>query len=173
MNNPVLSLQADWLPASELQADALVKSWLLEPASLTARLKSRCQQFRLQLLQQVAAPLPAFLSPLLPQAKQCQLREVLLFCDDSPCVYAQSWLPLQSLQQLQPLADLGEQPLGEYLFSHSELLRGQIEVSQLTLAAKPAWALSAGNYWARRSVLTIAGCSVLVAELFLPGAYQL
>jgi chorismate--pyruvate lyase len=80
---------------------------------------------------------------------------------------------LQSLQQLQPLADLGEQPLGEYLFSHPGLLRGQIEVSRLTLEAKPAWALSAGNYWARRSVLTIEGCSVLVAELFLPGTYQL
>lgn len=173
MSNPVFSLQANWLLASQLQAEPLVKSWLLEPASLTARLKSRCQQFRLQLLQQVAAPLPAFLVPLLPQAELCQLREVLLFCDNKPCVYAQSWLPSQSLQQLQPLADLGEQPLGEYLFTHPELSRGQIEVCQLNLKAKPAWSLQSGSYWARRSVFTVAGSSVLVAEIFLPAVYQL
>lgn len=146
--------------------------WLSEAGSLTARLKRYSHHFRLQRLQQEMAVLPAFLADMLPCTGNAQLREVLLWCDDKPCVYAQSWLPEQSLQTVSALADLGEQPLGEYLFCQPGLSRSQIEVTQLNVPQN-SWG-SGACCWARRSVFRLDGQSpVLVAEVFLPGVLTL
>lgn len=169
----VLSLQAPWQSANASVLPASLSPWLLESASLTARLKAHSSDFRLQLLGEHSLALPAFLQACFSQEiGACVRREVLMWCNHQPSVYAQSWLPAKSLQHLQQLAVLGEQPLGELLFQFPDVERSPIEVAQLALttALEP---IAVGSYWARRSVFTVAGQPLLVAEVFLPGVQQL
>ena len=120
-----------------------------------------------------AARLPAFLRPLLPDADAGQLREVMLWCDDMPCVYAQSWLPESTLEQMQPLARLGAQPLGEYIFQHASLERGAIEVALLEPGLLLPVVGRQQQLWARRSVFSVQQQPLLVQEIFLPGVLEL
>ncbi|EJI86299.1 MAG: chorismate--pyruvate lyase family protein [Alishewanella aestuarii] len=156
-----------WQQADASKAPATLLPWLLEPASLTARLKAHCQQFRLQLLAEQSLPLPQTLQSLLPASSLCTRREVLMWCDQQAAVYAQSWIPQSSQQRLQQLAALGEQPLGELLFQYPDLQRSPIEIARLSLP-RPSAEIAAGEYWARRSVFSVAGAPLLVAEVFLP-----
>ena len=144
--------------------------WILEPASLTARLKRHCDKFRVQVLNEQRATLPAFLQPLLPGTERAQLREVILWCDGKPCVYGQSWLPEQTIKTLRPLADMGERPLGDYIFQQPGLQRGSIEVTQLQLTLPDT--LTAQCY-TRRSVFKLNDLPLLVAEAFLPAMTEL
>lgn len=173
MAKPAISLATDWHLANTVALPPLLENWLLEPGSLTARLKSRARDFKLQVMQQQQQELPVFLQPLLPEIKIAQCREVLMSCNSLPCVYAQSWLPLQALSALQPLAELGEQPLGEVIFQQKNVARGVVEVARVKLHQPLAATVTSGEYWARRSIFTLAGQSLLVAEVFLDGILAL
>lgn len=96
---------------------------------------------------------------------------MILWCNDMPCVYAQSWLPQQTIALLQPLAQLGERPLGDYIFQHQSLQRGVIEAAQFDIAL-PQWDIAALCY-VRRSVFQLQGQPLLVAEAFLPDISKL
>ena len=174
MTNALISLDAYWQDAANYALPAQLAPWVLEPASLTARLKRHCQHFRVQLLNEGAELLPAFLQPLVPGTVDAQRREVMLWCDDKPCVYAQSWLPQQTINSLRPLADLGERPLGDYIFQQPGLTRGTIDVAELLLAGSVLEKFnSSGRCLARRSVFQLNGLPLLVAEVFLPAITQL
>ena len=166
VNTPFISLDAVWQNAGSQPLPPQLAPWILEPASLTARLKRHSRQFRVQVLNEQRCTLPAFLRLLLPDTHTAQLREVILWCNDMPCVYAQSWLPEQTVNALRPLADLGERPLGDYIFQQPGLRRGIIEATQLDIAL-PQLSI-AGPCHARRSVFTLSGLPLLVAEAFLP-----
>jgi chorismate lyase len=168
---PLISLDTYWQDASKMALPQALSPWILEAASLTARLKRHCQQFRVQVLQQQRITLPRFLQPLLPDTRQAQVREVILWCNETPCVYAQSWLPEQTLAALRPLADLGERPLGDYIFQHQDLHRGTIEAAQLQLLL-PQLQLNTPCL-ARRSVFQLQQQPLLVAEVFLPAMANL
>lgn len=173
MAKPAISLAATWQSASAVTLPPLLRAWLLEPGSLTAGLKQRADDFQLQVLQQQQLDLPAFLQPQLPGISIAQCREVLMSCNALPCVYAQSWLPLPTLAALQPLAELGEQPLGEIIFQQPNVKRSAVEVARVQLQQPLAATVAAGEYWARRSVFTLAGHPLLVAEVFLDGVLAL
>lgn len=173
MAEPAISLAADWQLASAVTLPPMLQAWLLEPASLTARLKNRARDFQLQVLQQQQQALPDFLQPLLPGIAVAQCREVLMSCNKLPCVYAQSWLPLQTLAELQPLAELGDQPLGEVIFQQQHVSRSAVEVARVYLRQPLVTTVATGEYWARRSVFTLAGHPLLVAEVFLDGIVTL
>lgn len=169
----VLSLDAHWQVADTDALPLALRPWLLEPASLTARLKAHSRNFRLQLLSEEKTLLPEFLQRCLAvKTLYCVRREVLMWCNNQPTVYAQSWLPEQSVQQLQQLAALGEQPLGELLFQFPDVTRSPIEIALLPVT-NAVESIAAGDYWARRSVFTVTGQPLLVAEVFLPGVLQL
>ena len=168
-----MSLDQPWQDARSLTLPAELAPWILEPASLTARLKRHCRHFRLQLLNERQSALPSFLQPLLLGTVHAQLREVILWCDDKPCVYAQSWLPQQTINQLQPLADMGERPLGDYIFQQAGLSRGTIEATELTLQGTLTSITQDSRCFARRSVFQLHGLPLLVAEVFLPAITQL
>lgn len=110
--------------------------------------------------------LPDFLQPLLGSEHSALLREVILWCNDKPCVYAQSWLPRTTIEQLTPLADLGERPLGDYIFQHQGLRRGIIEVTRLEV--KLPQHNVAEHCYTRRSVFQLQDLPLLVSEAFLP-----
>lgn len=178
LTTPHICLDARWQDAGQLSLPPQLAPWLLEAASLTARLKRHCQKFRVQVLNEQRTTLPVFLQSLLPATVDAQVREVILWCDGLPCVYAQSWLPQQTIQALRPLADLGERPLGDYIFQQPDLRRGKIEVAKLDIATLHAdMALlplpAQTSCYARRSVFRLNGLPLLVAEVFLPALAQL
>ncbi|WP_333796647.1 chorismate--pyruvate lyase family protein [Rheinheimera sp.] len=144
--------------------------WLSAQGSLTRLLKAYKPGFHLQLLQQQHQPLPAALV----SRWQCShglCREVLMSLDGQPAVFAQSWLPDSTIAALQPLAMLGEQPLGEYIFTQPGLSRGGIEVlclpQGLQLPAVPGAAHT--ELWGRRSYFSLQQHEFLVQEIFLTG----
>ena len=160
----------------ELSAGTL--DWLLDPDSLTARLKQHCQCFEVKVLgQSVQACSPVEASNDIHPGEQVLVREVLLFCDNKPQVFARSLLPLASLTgEEQQLAHLGNQSLGQVLFNQASLQRKSIQISSFgpesrvaTLAHDLDMPLK-GAMWGRRSTFMLKDKPLMVAEVFLPGS---
>lgn len=171
-----ISLSANWQCNSATNDLSHVeREWLCEPGSLTAKLKSRAHSFSVKVLQEQAFELTSEQKALLECDTQSALnREVILYCDEMPMVYAQSWLP--DTQFKNTLHNMGERPLGDVIFQHSELVRNNIEIAcfdlhhpiqhltkDLKLILKPLLG--------RRSVFSLNNYNFLVCEVFLPGAY--
>lgn len=174
-----ITLSSHWCDAQECSLPEHLQSWLLDPNSLTARLKSHCHHFRVELLGQRVELCQASEAVALIQAgEQVLVREVLLFCDEKPQVFARSLLPLSSLTGTeQALANLGTQSLGQVLFNNPSLERQSIEVSEFdrnSCVAKLAHDLQlnvASNLWGRRSIFVLENKPLMVAEVFLPDAF--
>ena len=159
-----------------------LKSWLLDPDSLTARLKTHCHQFRVELLGQQVEKCQAHEAvDAIPVGENVLVREVLLYCDDKPQVFARSLLPMSSLTGAeQALANLGTQSLGQVLFNNPSLERKTIEVATFDLnssVGKLANDLQLNvthTLWGRRSIFVLENKPLMVAEVFLPDsvAYQ-
>jgi chorismate--pyruvate lyase len=174
-----VQMLAHWQPPESVILSNSLRDWLLDPSSLTARLKCHGQQFRVKLLgQRIQACDAAEANDDVIAGEQVLVREVLLYCDDIPQVFARSLLPLSSLTGTQQqLAHLGTQSLGQVLFNHPDLQRKKIEVAvfdQYSSVANLAnyLALNQTQYplWGRRSVFVLAAKPLMVAEVFLPGA---
>lgn len=154
-------------------------NWLLDPSSLTARLSKCCRQFRVEVIGQEIQPCSAQEATTdINKGEDVLVREVLLFCDDIPQVFARSLLPLKSLTgEEQQLAHLGNQSLGQVLFSKKELRRKCIEISsfsqnsQVSALAKQLGLTVQGELWGRRSTFMLHNKALMVAEIFLPDAF--
>lgn len=168
---PEFLLQGLWSPAHTELLPPHYQPWLLEAGSLTALLRLHCQHFALEVVTERQSILP----PEWQQQWQQQhalCREVILYCDHQPVVYAQSWLPATTIAQLQYLAALGQQPLGDVIFQHPSLQRGPIEVAYWPELELPRLGLQHG-LWGRRSVFSLLQQPFLVQEVFLPGVKDL
>ncbi|MCB1875104.1 MAG: chorismate lyase [Chromatiales bacterium] len=155
-----------------------VSAWLLDPASLTARLKGLCGAgFRVRLLRQKWRR---------PQACEAQrlgmlrgefalVREVHLYCGERVLVYARTVIPRSTLKgRTRSLARLGTRPLGEVLFADPNMQRGPLEIARIPrdipdYRAFLGEGLAGDAAWGRRSVFRLSGRSLLVSEIFLPG----
>ncbi|MDH5483976.1 MAG: chorismate lyase [Gammaproteobacteria bacterium] len=155
---------------------AEVQRWLFDSSSLTARIISRCQgNFRVHVLsQRRMTPTPDEIRVLgLRYRSQAIIRQVILYCDDTPWVYARSVIPITTLiGPLRRLANLGSRPLGEILFSDKSIVRGEVEITELK-ENHPHYRLTGyragGSIWGRRSVFNKYRKKLLVSEFFLPG----
>lgn len=153
--------------------------WLLDPSSLTARLKSCCSEFRVEVLGQKIEKCNALeANEDIAFGEQVLVREVVLFCDNKPQVFARSLLPLNSLSGAeQQLAELGQQPLGQVLFNDPHLVRKCIEVAHFEQTSHLAQLVNALGMrqehilWGRRSVFILKNKPIMVAEVFLPNSY--
>jgi chorismate--pyruvate lyase len=170
--NSLFQLNASWQNARQQQLPPALAPWLISQGSLTALLKSRCQHFRLELVTEHWQSMPEQLQQLWSQTEGLK-RDVILWCDHKACVYGQSWLPESTLQQMRPLAQLGSQPLGEYIFQHTSLERGEIEVARLAAGLSLPVVGEQAELWARRSVFVLQQQQLLVQEIFLPGVLEL
>ena len=174
-----ITLSGRWRDAQDCSLPDHLQSWLLDPNSLTARLKSHCHHFRVELLGQRVELCQANEAVALIQlGEQVLVREVLLFCDEKPQVFARSLLPLSSLTGAeQALANLGTQSLGQVLFNNTSLERQTIEVAEFdakSCVAKLAHDLQLNvesNLWGRRSIFVLENKPLMVAEVFLPDAF--
>ncbi|WP_019029690.1 chorismate--pyruvate lyase family protein [Colwellia piezophila] len=158
---------------------ARLTSWLLDEGSLTARLKSHCTNFRVKVVgeqQQLCSAQEA--CNIIKVGEPILVREVILYCDNIPQVFARSLLPLATLTgKEQALANLGEQPLGQVLFNNPSLQRQRLELSSFgcdsSVAALAAQLtdLPTQELWGRRSIFILENKPLMVAEVFLPNAF--
>lgn len=172
----VLHSRQGWL-AHPHSLPRSLRSWLSDRGSLTQRLKSRCDSFRV-------APLATGLAR--PNTDECALlgvppgtrayvREVLLLCNEVPVVFAHSVLPHASLRGgWNGITRLGSRSLGEALFSDHRIQRQPLAYHRvrrdhpLFRAIAGQQALAVSSLWARRSVFCLNGHPLLVTEVFLP-----
>lgn len=155
-------------------------SWIYETGSLTRRIKTTCaHQFRVQVLQQCwARPWPDEARILgNPEHQVALVREVQLFCGESPLIAARTIIPRDTLKGAQRrLSSLGARPLGEVIFTYPALARYRLELARV----KPSdWnpeprsrLLIEQTLWGRRTVYGIAGRKLLVCEFFLPAVLE-
>nr|WP_247664812.1 chorismate lyase [Pseudoalteromonas sp. MMG010] len=175
INFPV-SISAQWHDAHcATTLSSREQEWLLEPHSLTAKLKAHACTFSVNVLNEQRFILTPQQQAMLKCESQYALnREVLLLCDEKPHVYAQSWLP--DTANNNELHNMGERPLGDVIFQDPHLSRNNIEfahfekhhpmqkiVSQLNQPTR--------SLLGRRSVFSLQNYHFLVCEVFLPEAY--
>lgn len=174
-----ITLSSHWQDAESCALSKQLQSWLLDPNSLTARLKTHCHQFRVELLGQQIENCQAHESvAAISVGEQVLVREVLLFCDEKPQVFARSLLPLSSLTGAeQALANLGTQSLGQVLFNNPSLERKVIEVAEFDATSSVGKLVDDlqlninHTLWGRRSIFMLKNKPLMVAEVFLPGAF--
>lgn len=158
--------------------DPALHPWLHDHGSLTLRIQQRCGKFAVQPLRSGLANIAYDESALLGLVHHqlAYSREVFLYADDQPVVFAHSSCAQRHLHgPWAALAGLGNRPLGAMLFAHPQVQRKPLRFKALhmrhplyqraiaPLAAPPA------KLWARRSLFTLHGAPLLVTEVFLPG----
>ncbi|MBQ0720629.1 MAG: chorismate lyase [Gammaproteobacteria bacterium] len=170
--------EAHWQSYRRLPAyivPARWRHWLLDRGSLTQRLlAASAGQFRVRVLSQtIAKPRRTEAQALgIPSQHLAVVREVVLYGNDQPWVYARSILPLSSLTgRLARLRKLDERPLGAILFADPSMRRGKLELARVLparVALPPQLGIFDTPLWGRRSVFYIADKPLLVSEIFLP-----
>ncbi len=155
-----------------------LRAWLADQGSLTSRLKQRCRQFSVQPIRiGLIRPNKDEGSALrLRSGHVAYVREVLLHCDGRPVVFAHSVVPANSLRgPWAAVTRLGSRPLGEALFSNPRVIRGALQYRRVPAchalarqARKAGISMPAQAMWARRSLFTLQGHSLMVTEVFLP-----
>ncbi len=166
-----------YLPQRRLMPDYLA-SWLTDSGSLTMRLKSHHQNdFSVQVLgHQWAKPLidECHLLSMRTSVLAYQ-REVYLMDGDAATVYARTIVPRATFNAMQyRFKRLGNQSLGEILFTDPAVWRAPIEIARL----RPGqWlynrALLQATHrppalWGRRSAFYLSDRKLLISEIFLP-----
>ena len=160
--------------------DPVLKSWLTEPGSLTARCQRASRAFRVRLLHYGKGQ--ALADEAIEGGSERQLawvREVALECDGRPVIFAHTTLAVRRGGRLTRwMARLGSRSLGSLLFSYPGFRRGGIEFLRLDPRHplhRRAAALSGatGTLWARRSLHRLGQQQVLVTEVFLPAIRDL
>lgn len=156
--------------------------WLRDRGSLTRRIQQRCSDFGVRNvcchLALASRDETALLG--LPSRQKIYTREVLLYADGSPVVFAHSVVGARHLRGAwHGLQNLGRRPLGALLFAHPLVERAPLRFKQIkpnhALFRRAVTALDAGPglLWARRSLFTLHGAPLLVTEVFLPGVLNL
>lgn len=178
-----LAQEPRWLPKRHLNSTQIPEAyrcWLVDPASLTARLRQACNGcFRVQVLaQRVCRPAHNEAQALnMRFGARAVVREVQLLCDDTPWVFARTVIPLSTLKGPQrQLAHLGSRPLGAVLFADPTMRRSEVEIADIravhaiyhaAVQHLPARRRSQ-SIWGRRSVFHVGNKPLLVSEVFLP-----
>ena len=155
-----------------------VASWLLDETSLTTKLENQCTEFSVKVKQQLTTDTQqSTLSSYFTYPQKILVREVLLYCDGVPSVFAQTEIPYSTLSERQAqLANLGDESLGKVLFQDKTLQRSDIEVAEFSIGShlhRFSQALQQPchhSLWARRSLFYVENKPLLVSEVFLPGS---
>ncbi|WP_407669350.1 chorismate--pyruvate lyase family protein [Paraglaciecola hydrolytica] len=175
-----MGIQPQWCqPQDHHIGDPRLRNWLLDTGSLTERLQTHCRDFQVQVLGQRQAEISLEeIRQLSPNSKpfnlaDWQVREVILWGDSQPWVFARSILP-QALCSAE-LAGLGNQALGKLIFNDPRFVRQPFEICHIsttttTTIAKALQLSDNRDLWGRRSVFMLDNLAMSVAEIFLPQA---
>lgn len=158
------------------------RQWLIDSGSLTKRLQMLSADFYVRPSRHQYAKPQVDEAQLLALSRRqnALLREVYLYANDEPVVFAHSVLPRLSLRgDWLVLGHLGDRPLGAALFMNPRVTRTQLEFKKLSrqhalyrravrhLEAKPQ------AVWARRSIFRLKRSAIMVTEVFLPQVLKL
>ena len=137
-----------------------ILSWLIEPGSITSRIKS-FSDFKLKLLRDGPGEVDAAEDDLIiSNYKENNIREVLLYSDEEPLIYAKSIIPLETIRLgLGVLGNLKENPLGDILFSNPEIKKEYMLFSKFESNKK--------IFYGRKGIYTVKGYPFSVCEIFL------
>lgn len=176
-----IRLICHWQCPTTYNISEYLLNWLVEPSSLTARLKRHCREFRVEVLgQQIELCQSHEANDMIKVGQQVLSREVLLYCDNVPQVFARSLLPLSTLtDEEQELAELGDKPLGQVLFNNPTLERKNLTIAtfdQNSTVGQFVKSLSIDveaefTMWGRSSLFFVHHKPLMVAEVFLPHAF--
>ncbi len=160
------------------QVPEYLRDWLFDSSSLTARLVRWCggtgpDAFHVRLLKQGAdIPAPDEREPLhIGTGRKALIRQVKLYCGETPLVYARTVIPMTTLTGRQRVyGNLGTRPLGAMLFADKSMRRESVKVTCLAPGHPFHELAGAGDepLWGRRSVFYVGGKPLLVSEFFLP-----
>tara|TARA_Y100001970_G_scaffold94542_1_gene119101 strand:- start:338 stop:835 length:498 start_codon:yes stop_codon:yes gene_type:complete len=138
----------------------IIKSWLLEEGPITKRIESN-EKFELKLLRDdlgnVSKLDRLFLGHLSGDIK---IREVILYGDKNPRVYAQSIIPVETINQgLSKLGELGTKPLGDILFEKNIFKKEDTIFAQFKD--------DKNIFWGRKTKYNVKNKPFSVMEVFL------
>lgn len=165
MENKAISVpnwqDRDWFSPQDYSLNQSKADWLLEEESMTSRCERYCHQVTVQPQFEgyISAEYLVNEAAELPVDRRYWIREILLFGDNIPWLWARTVIPECTLSGPElDLKMLGTTPLGRYLFTQTTLARDYIQVSLLD------------GLWGRRSRLRLSGKPLLLTEIFLPSA---
>lgn len=136
--------------------------WLLDNGSLSAKLAaSKAGVYRVQVLSEgyaQAHPVEQHWNACAASVFWC--REVCLYLGETPVIYARTLMPADTPNpQLHAMRHLASRPLGDYLFQHPRLQRGDIQINRC-----PANRL--GLHFCRHSSFHLPKQAIFIAEGF-------
>ena len=153
-----------WLNAKEL-SDGLTKKnildWLEEEGSITARISSHAE-FKLEILNDDigVAEDEEYIALEMPP-EEVRIREVVLYGDLVPLVYARSIIPELTASKGYPgLGTIGSKPLGDLLFQSELFIKIRREFAQFQTSSNEV-------VWGRRTHYLVRGYPLSVMEVFL------
>lgn len=158
------------------------RRWLQDRGSLTRRIQDRCSQFSVKpIFQSLSRVYGDELDVMgLRHGELAIVREVFLYCGSTPVVFAHSVVARKNLRGAwRGLSGLGNKSLGTVLFTNPKIKRTPLEFKKISHGhflyerACTRMQIKPVNLWARRSLFTLHGQSILVTEVFLPSILDL
>lgn len=157
--------------------------WMRDRGSLTQRIQQRCARFAVHGVRSGLARIALDEAALLDVAPPhlAWSREVFLYADDRPVVFAHSACARRHLRggAWSAVSSLGNRPLGALLFAHPLVERRPLHFKALR-SAHPLYRRAAAvlcsppdRLWARRSLFYLHDAPLLVTEVFLPEILEL
>ena len=129
--------------------DAHLRDWLLLEDSMTKRFEQQGKKVSVIMVNE------GFVG----REPRYWLREIILCANGEPWLAGRTIVPESTLSGPElALQQLGQTPLGRYLFTSSTLTRDFIEIGRHA------------DLWGRRSRLRLSGKPLLLTELFLPAS---
>ena len=154
----------NWLTDSQLKTHLKkqnILEWLNEEGSITAKISSD-SKFKLKILSDdlSIAEDEEYLA-LDIASEEVRIREVVLYGDLVPLVYARSIIPsLTSSKGYPGLGTIGSKPLGDLLFQSKLFIKTRREFAQFETS-------SGEVIWGRRTHYLVQGYPLSVMEVFL------
>jgi len=162
-------------------AAGVLRRWLTDSGSLTARLERYVGPIKVKVLFQGLRRVNRdevflFAAP----ASRVLVREVLLMKGTTPLVFAHTVLAADGLRGAwRRIARLGTRPLGAALFADPRVARFPLHQKKLP-RQHPLYRRAAAqmkcppsSLWARRSIFAVGKSPILVSEIFLPAILKL
>ena len=132
--------------------------WIRDDQSLTQKLRKRYQDFRVEVHKQEESEIYNHEINQIGNEENFIVREVSLYGDNQPVVFARSVIPKNT--KTDSIMKIGSKPLGEILFTDSNILREPIEIT------------FHHDIWGRRSVFVMNNSRILVSEFFLKDLFN-
>ena len=153
----------NWLNATELKSslkDQNILDWLNEDGSITARISSNAK-FKLEVLNDdLGVAEDEEYVALNITSEDVRIREVILYGDLVPLVYARSIIPnLTASKGYRGLGSIGSKPLGDLLFQSDLFIKTHREFAQFKAASEDL-------IWGRRTRYLVKGYPLSVMEIF-------